>query len=116
MRKDLRLGGLIGIYQLIRGDTSELQEDILNVIIEEVFLALADYEAQELVFLAAALEVIGFIGPNEKSYERVQVIRQILCEPVMSSLQSNCVACLLQLGYEGLRHLVELATKDYNRL
>ena len=45
MRKDLRLGGLIGIYQLIRGDTSELQEDILNVIIEEVFLALADYEA-----------------------------------------------------------------------
>ena len=41
----MRLGGLIGIYQLLRGDTSELQEDILNVIIEEVYLALADYEA-----------------------------------------------------------------------
>ena len=45
MRKDLRLGGIVGIFQLIRGDTSEMQEDILNVIIEEVFLALADYEA-----------------------------------------------------------------------
>ena len=45
VRKDLRLGGLIGIYQLMRGDTSELQDDILNVIIEEVFLAVADYEA-----------------------------------------------------------------------
>ena len=75
MRKDLRLGGLIGVYQLIRGDTSELQDDILNVIIEEVFLALADYEAQEPIFIAAALEVIGFIGPNEKSFERIQVIR-----------------------------------------
>ena len=71
MRKDLRLGGLVGIYQLIRGDTSELQEDILNVIIEEVFLSIADYEAQEMVFLASALEVIGFIGPNDKSLERV---------------------------------------------
>lgn len=29
----------------MRGDTSDLQDDILNVIIEEVFLALADYEA-----------------------------------------------------------------------
>ena len=75
VRKDLRLGGLIGIYQLMRGDTSELQDDILNVIIEEVFLALADYEAQEMIFLACALEVIGFIGPNEKSFERIQVIR-----------------------------------------
>ena len=55
----------------MRGDTSELQDDILNVIIEEVFLALADYEAQEAIFLACALEVIGFIGPNEKSFERV---------------------------------------------
>ena len=39
-----------------------------------------------------------------------------MCEPVMSSLQGSCLACMLQLGYEGLRHLVELATKDYNRL
>lgn len=116
VRKDLRLGGLVGVYQLIRGDTSQLQDDILNVIIEEVFLALADFEAQEAVFLVAALEVIGFIGPNEKSFERIQVIRQLICEPHLAHLQTNCMACLLQLGYEGLRHLVELATKDYNRL
>ena len=63
VRKDLRLGGLIGIYQLMRGDTSELQDDILNVIIEEVFLALADYEAQEMIFLACALDLF-----NEEAY------------------------------------------------
>lgn len=86
MRKDLRLGGIVGIYQLIRSDSADLQEDILNVIIEEVFLAVADYEAQELVFLASALEVIGYIGPSEKSFERIQVIRQLMCEPAMHSL------------------------------
>ena len=68
MRKDLRLGGLVGIYQLLRGDQPELKEDILNVLIEELFTAIADYEAQEQVFLAAALEVIGFIGPNHRSF------------------------------------------------
>ena len=67
MRKDLRLGGLVGLYQLLRGDQTDLREDILNVVIEEVFTAVADYEAQEQVFLAAALEVIGVIGPNLRS-------------------------------------------------
>lgn len=69
--------------------------DILNVIIEEVFLSLADYEAQEAVFIACALEIIGYIGPNDKSYERITVIRQLMCEPLMSGLQVNCLTCLL---------------------
>ena len=71
MRKDLRLGGLVGIYQLLRSENGELSDDIVNVIIEEMFTAIADYEAQEHIFLVAALEVIGFIGPNERSYQRI---------------------------------------------
>ena len=47
MRKDLRLGGLVGIYQLLRSENGELADDILNVIIEEIFTAIADYEGQE---------------------------------------------------------------------
>ena len=70
----------------MRGDQSELREDILNVIIEEVFTAMADYEAQELVFLVAALEVIGFIGPNLRSFQRIQIIRQLICEPSLYSI------------------------------
>ena len=71
MRKDLRLGGLVGMYQLLRSENGELSDDIVNVIIEEMFTAIADYEAQEQIFLVAALEVIGFIGPNERSYQRI---------------------------------------------
>ena len=40
-------------------------------------------------------EVIGFIGPNDKSFERIQVIRQLICEPMMTGLQVHCMACLL---------------------
>ena len=47
MRKDLRLGGLVGIYQLLRSENGELADDILNVIIEEIFTAIADYEGQK---------------------------------------------------------------------
>ena len=86
------------------------------MIIEEVFTAMADYEAQEQVFLAAALEVVGFIGPNQRSFQRIQIIRQLICEPVLCSIQLNCLCCLLQLGYEGLKTIIELATKDYNKL
>ena len=68
MRKDLRLGGLVGIYQLLRADQGDLRDDIFNVIVEELFTAIADYESQEQVFLAAALEVIGLIGPNQRSF------------------------------------------------
>ena len=46
MRRDLRLGGLIGIYRLIKSDrASEINEDVINMIIEEVFITLFDYEA-----------------------------------------------------------------------
>ena len=59
------------MYQLLRSENGELSDDIVNVIIEEMFTAIADYEAQEQIFLVAALEVIGFIGPNERSYQRI---------------------------------------------
>ena len=45
MRKDLRLGGLVGIYQLLRADQGDLRDDIFNVIVEELFTAIADYES-----------------------------------------------------------------------
>ena len=86
------------------------------MVVEEVFTVLADFEAQEPVFLAAALELLGVIGPNERSHMRMSVIKQIMCERSLYSIHINCLCALLQLGIEGLRMLVDLATKDYNGL
>lgn len=73
VRKDIRLGGLVGIYQLMK--MKGVKEDVQNVVVEEVFTVLADFETQEPIFLVAALEVVGLIGPNERSITRMSVIK-----------------------------------------
>lgn len=116
MRKDLRLGGLVGVFLLIRNNLSQVGEEIKRVIIEEIFTTLSEYETQEDVFLLSALEVIGFIGPNERSLQRISVIKGLLCEPSLRRLQMACFCTLVQLGFEGFQAIVELASKDYNSL
>lgn len=70
MRRDLRLGGLIGINLLLKSNVTPESEgeecgvfsqDILNVIIEELFQVILDFEKQEQIFIASALEVLGSI-------------------------------------------------------
>jgi len=67
MRKDLRLGGLVGIYLLIKSNMHAIGEEIRRVIIEEVFTTLSEYETQEDIYLISALEILGFMGPNDRS-------------------------------------------------
>jgi len=75
MRKDIRLGGLVGIFQLIKGQIDKgIREDVQNVVLEEIFLTLEDADQQEPVFLAAALEIIGLFGPNERSLSKLSII------------------------------------------
>ena len=65
------------------------------MVLEEIFTSLADFEQQEPVFLAAALEVIGLIGPNERSFSRMGILKQIMCERSMYSIHINCLCALL---------------------
>jgi hypothetical protein len=117
MRKDIRLGGLVGIYQLVKEQIEKgIREDVQNVVLEEIFLTLEDADQQESVFLAAALEIIGLFGPNERSHGKINIIQQLICDRNFSSIHINGICCLLQLGSLGLRALVELATKDFNGL
>jgi hypothetical protein len=87
MRRDLRLGGIIGIYRLLKSEQGTyVSEDIVNTILEEIFVTLYDYAAQEFTYLASALELIGFLGPNLVSFEKLQIIKQMMCEPGLNSL------------------------------
>jgi len=81
MRKDLRLGGLVGVYIVFKNNMSQVSEDIKSVIIEEIFTTLSEYESQEHVFMVSALEIIGLIGPNERTYSRMGVLKALMCEP-----------------------------------
>jgi len=44
MRKDLRLGAVIGAYQLLRNLRSEVPDDVINMLSEELFSGLSNYE------------------------------------------------------------------------
>jgi hypothetical protein len=44
MRKDLRLGGLIGIYLLLKSTQNSIGDEIKRVITEELFTTLTEYE------------------------------------------------------------------------
>jgi hypothetical protein len=84
MRKDLRLGGIIGIYLLVKNN--QLGDEIKKVIVEEIFTTLTEYETQEELFLICALEIISVIGPNDRSLARIGILKGLLCEPSLRSI------------------------------
>lgn len=44
MRKDLRLGGLVGIYLIVKNEQMAIGDEIKKVVLEEIFSALQEYE------------------------------------------------------------------------
>lgn len=73
----------------------QIGEEILRVIIEELFTTLSEYETQEELYMISALEIIGHLGPNERSLSRMGIIKGLLCEPSLKRLQLNCFICLM---------------------
>lgn len=51
------------------------------MLIEELFTCLAAYESQETLLLVAALELIGKLGPNDRSFMRMAVLKALVSEP-----------------------------------
>lgn len=86
------------------------------MIVEEVFTTIEEYDNQEYLYLLCALEVISLIGPNEKSFQRIGIIKGLMCEPNLRNLLLPCLCTLLQLGFEGFLALMDLAVKDFNSL
>lgn len=36
--------------------------------------------------MICALEILGFIGPNERSHQRIGIIKGLICEPSLKRL------------------------------
>jgi hypothetical protein len=86
MRKDLRLGGLIGVYQIFKNNLMQIGDEIKRVIVEEIFTTMSEYETQEHIYMVCALEIIGFLGPSDRSLQRIGIIKGLLCEPTLKRL------------------------------
>ncbi len=117
MRKDVRLGGVVGVYIMWRTFPTETTPLVVDHVLQTIYTQLIHYESQDVAFLLAALELIGFFGINEISCSSVSIIRAILCTAdTGSDLQLTAVNTLVLLGYPGLQVLIELANKDYQQL
>ena len=81
MRKDLKLGGLVGIYIIFKNNDSQIGDEIRRVILEELFNTMTDYDSQEFIYLQCALEIVGLIGPSERSLARIGTIKALMCDP-----------------------------------
>jgi len=44
MRKDLRLGGLVGVYIIFKNNNHSIGDEIKRVIVDEIFNTIAEYE------------------------------------------------------------------------
>ena len=69
------------------------------MIVEELFQVILDFEKQEQIFIASALEVLGSIQPSERLGERINEIANLIYEDKLESLRKNIIACLLSSGY-----------------
>ena len=117
VRKDVRLGGIIGVYTIWKTFTNDITPDISDHILQNVFTQLIHCENQEEVFLVTSLELVGFFGPNEISCNSVSIIRAILFNSENgSNLQTTCINTLVMLGYPGLTTLLDIANRDYQQL
>lgn len=51
MRKDLRLGAIVGIHLIFKHNLHSIGDEIKRVIVEELFTTLSEYETQEMLYL-----------------------------------------------------------------
>eukprot|EP00826_Nyctotherus_ovalis_P003469 TRINITY_DN10707_c0_g1_i3.p1 TRINITY_DN10707_c0_g1~~TRINITY_DN10707_c0_g1_i3.p1 ORF type:complete len:452 (+),score=96.27 TRINITY_DN10707_c0_g1_i3:97-1452(+) len=117
VRREVRLGGVVGVYAVWKAFPNEIGPEVFDHILQNLFTQLIHCENQEEIFLVTALELVGFLGPNEISCNSVSIIRVILfnSEP-NSNLQTTSINTLVLLGYPGLLTLVDIASKDYQQL
>jgi hypothetical protein len=83
-RKDIRLGGVICLYLLLK--SNEFSLEMTNVIADEILQTLKEYHNQEKIYIVACLEVIGFIGPCQTSLQRISTLKGILIDSDMCDL------------------------------
>lgn len=121
MRKDYRLGAIVGLYVLIsngRHTGAAVGHEITRVILEEVFASLADFRNQDPLLIKCELEVLSLLCELQsiKTPQRLNVLRTLLQDSQViqaSDLVANVVLALVRVGgFDGLSEIVDVAERD----
>lgn len=126
-------GAILGTYRTDRrtdmmdqmeardGTNGVIGAEITKVIIEEVFASLTEFKNQDPLLIKCELEVIGLFGQRQdlRSSGRLQILKNLLSDHqaiVKNGLVPNVLATMIQVGFEGLRELLDIAERDINGL
>lgn len=91
------------------------------MIIEEVFSSLTEFKNQDPLLIKCELEVIGLFGIHQDLLHsgRLQILKNLLQDQnaiIKQNLIPNVLATMVQIGFEGLRELLDIAERDINGL
>lgn len=115
--KDLRLAGLLGLYEAQR--TEHLSAGLQEIVLDEVLQSLSKWEEQDAEFIECALDVVGNMGPHTLSLDNLPLLISMVVHDETSEMEgihTAAYSCLTRLGRKGLEALVKVASKDFTYL
>lgn len=112
-RKTTRLGALVALYIILKKYNLEIPEELKGAIIEKIISLLQSYNQQEELFLVCCLEICSMYGPIDILIENLGLICMFITDFNFPLLQKATFNCLMCMDEEGIRTLIELASKDY---
>ena len=112
-RRSARLGAVVALYLICKKYSNEIDEEHKGVIIENIVSLLQTYEKQEELFLVSCLEICSLYGPIEILINNISLICMFITDFNCPKLQKATFNCLMNFGYEGIKTLIDLASKDY---
>lgn len=112
-RRQVRLGALVALYIMLKKYSSEISEEHKGILIEKIVALLQNYNQQEEIFLVACLEICSLYGPIDILSDNLGLICMFITDFDFPKLQKATFNCLMSMGYEGIKSLVDLASKDY---
>ena len=110
-RRSIRLGALVGIYLLLK--KYRIDDYLKQTILEKILHLLSNYENQEELFLVSCHEICSLFPKHELLLENINLICMFLTDFNFPLLQKASFNCLMSMQYNGIRALVELASKDH---
>jgi hypothetical protein len=110
-KRGVKLGAVVALYIILR--KFHIDDEYKLLILEKTLSLLQNYESQEELFLIALLEICSIFAPHELLLDNISLICMFLTDFNFPGLQKAAFNCLMSMEYEGIKTLVELASKDY---
>ena len=111
--KDVKFTSLNELHNLI---STKLSASLIEVILDELLCIIESWEDQDDEFLEYTLFIIGSIGSNPLTIEKIATLVSIMVHDETSShysLHQAAFACIFRLGFVGVETLIKLASKEF---